>query len=62
MQNPHVTQIIKNALSVPTKSDKALFSAVRAIGLNIIKKDGEYRISYPKLSPKKEEATAYYTE
>ena len=45
-----VAKIIADALAVPTRNDKALFGAVRALGLTISKREGEYRISRPNLS------------
>ncbi|GAA5544236.1 MULTISPECIES: hypothetical protein [Hyphomicrobiales] len=56
-----VAKIIADALAVPTRNDKALFSAVRALGLTISKQDGEYRISRPNLTRERAEAIAYYT-
>ncbi len=57
-----VAKIIAEAQAVPTRNDKALFSAVRALGLTISKRDGEYRISRPNLSRERAEAIAYYTD
>lgn len=45
----------------PTSSDKALFGAVRALGLTISKREDEYRISHPNLPREHAEAVAYYT-
>ena len=56
-----VAKIIADALNVPTRNDKALFGAVRALGLTISKREGEYRISRPNLSRERAEAIAYYT-
>lgn len=56
-----VAKIIADALNVPTRNDKALFGAVRALGLTISKREGKYRISRPNLSRERAEAIAYYT-
>ncbi|GAA5666096.1 hypothetical protein Brsp07_04605 [Brucella sp. NBRC 14130] len=45
----------------PTSNDKALFAAVRALGLTISKREDEYRITQPNLSRERSEAVAYYT-
>ncbi|MFP3441167.1 hypothetical protein R0K18_25890, partial [Pantoea sp. SIMBA_133] len=42
-------------------NDKALFGAVRALGLTISKREDEYRITQPNLSRERAEAVAYYT-
>ena len=57
-----VAKIISDALAIPTRNDKALFSAVRALGLTVSKRDGEYRMSLPNLSRERAEAIAYYTD
>ncbi|CAH0343704.1 hypothetical protein [Rhizobium sp. CECT 9324] len=56
-----VAKIISDALAIPTRNDKSLFSAVRALGLTVSKRDGEYRITRPNLSRERAEAIAYYT-
>jgi hypothetical protein len=45
----------------PMSNDKALFGAVRALGLTISKREDEYRITQPNLSRERAEAVAYYT-
>ena len=45
----------------PASNDKALFAAVRALGLTISKREDEYRITQPNLSRERSEAVAYYT-
>lgn len=59
---PAVARIITEAVTSPTRNDKALFVAVRALGLTIGKRDGEYRISQPGLPRERAEAIAAYTD
>ncbi|MGH6780978.1 MAG: hypothetical protein ACREB5_02590 [Sphingomonadaceae bacterium] len=56
-----VARIITQAVTSPTRNDKTLFSAIRALGLTIGKRDGEYRISRPGLPRDRAEAIAAYT-
>lgn len=60
--NPTVSRIISDATACPTRNDKALFGAVRALGLTISKRDGEYRITVPGLPRERAEAVAAYTD
>lgn len=58
--NP-VERMMADALACPARNDKALFTAVRALGLTIRKSEGEYRITVPGLPPARAEAVAAYT-
>lgn len=54
-------RIQAGALANPARNDTALFTAVRALGLTIRKREGEYRITVPGLPPARAEAVAAYT-
>ena len=60
--NQAVARIITEAVTSPTRNDKALFVAVRALGLTIRTREGEYRTPMPGLPRERAEAIAAYTD